>query len=144
MGTDENEVKNFVMCPINQDGSLGEPVELEKLKTVELDGLELDTNDSDNLMYKYSCEFLTKNRSEIIVVKTDLPRKISRKKFKKWLMSKGFNRDLAEWVCNVVKLFRGKYSYHYLYFYGWIAPGPQTLFNNLFDVLFPIDKIKGK
>ena len=63
MGTDENEVKNFVMCPINPDGSFGEPVELEKLKAVELDGLELGTNDADNLMYKNSFKFLTKNRS---------------------------------------------------------------------------------
>ena len=63
MGPDEKRVENFVMCPINPDGSFGEPVELEKLKTVELDGLELDTNDSDNLIYKHSCEFLTKNRS---------------------------------------------------------------------------------
>ena len=142
MGPDEKEVKNFVMCPINPDGSFGEPIELEKLKTVEWDGLELGTDSPDNSMYKNSLKFLTKNSSEIVVIKSDLPRKISRKKFKKWLMSKGFDRDLAEWVCNVVKFFRGKYSYHYLYFYGWLAPGPQTLFNNLFDALFPIYKIK--
>lgn len=140
MGPDEKEVKNFVMCPINPDGSFGEPIELEKLKNVELDGLELGTDSPDNSMHKNSCKFLS---TISCTLKCNLPRKMSRKKFKKWLMSKGFNRDLAEWVCNVVKFFRGKYSYHYLYFYGWLAPGPQTLFNNLFNALFPIDKIKG-
>ncbi len=143
MGPNENRVENFVMCPINPDGSFGEPIELENLKNVELYGSELGTDGSDNLMYKDSLKFLTENFSGTVVIKSDLPRKISRKKFKKLLMSKGFNRDLAEWVCNAVKLFRGKYSYHYLYFYVWLAPGPQTLFNNLFNAIFPIYKIKG-
>lgn len=115
MGPDEKEVKNFVMCPINPDGSFGEPVELEKLKTVELNGLELGTNGSDNLMYKHSCEFLTKNFSEIVVIKSDLPRKISRKKFKKWLMAHGFSRNYAEWLCRFVSTYSGEVSYQSLY-----------------------------
>ena len=141
MGPDEENVKNFVMCPINPDGSFGEPVKLEKLKTVELDGLELGTDSPDNSMYKNSIKFLSGTMSGTL--KCNLPRKISRKKFKKWLMSKGFNRDLAERVCVVVKSFHGEQSYRFLYFCGLFAPGPQTLFNILFNVLFPIYKIKG-
>ena len=140
MGAEEKEVKNFVMCPINPDGSFGEPVELEKLKVVELDGLEFGTNGSDNLMYKHSCEFLSTTISGTL--KSNLPRKISRKKFKKWLMSKGINRDLANWFCIAVKSFHGEQSYRSLYLCGLFTSEPQTLFNNLFDALFPIPVIK--
>lgn len=136
MGTDENRVENFVICPINPDGSFGEPVELEKLKVVELYGSELCTNGSDNLIYKDSCKFLSNTISGTL--KCNLPRKISRKKFKKWLMSKGINRDLADWFCIAVKLFHGERSYRSLYLCVLFASGPQTLFNNLFDALFPI------
>ena len=33
--------------------------------------------------------------------------KISRKKFKKWLMSTGFSRDVSEWLCWYVGVFQG-------------------------------------
>lgn len=140
MGPDEKEVKNFVMCPINPDGSFGEPVELEKLKVVELGGLELGTNDSDKLMYKNSCKFLSDSIS--VTLKCNMQRKMSRKKFKKWLMSRGFNRYFAEWFCKAVKSFHGKKSYRSLYLYGQLASTPQALFNDLFDALFPITNNK--
>lgn len=140
MGSDENEVKNFVMCPINPDGSFGEPVELEKLKIVELDGLELGTDSPDNSMYKNSIKFLSGTISGTL--KCNLPHKMSRKKFKKWLMSRGFNRYFAEWFCKAVKSFHGKKSYRSLYLYGQLASTPQALFNDLFDALFPITNNK--
>lgn len=140
MGPDEKEVKNFVMCPINPDGSFGEPVELEKLKVVELDELEFGTNGSDNLIYKDSCKFLSTTISGTL--KCNLPRKMSRKKFKKWLMSRGINRYYAEWFCKAITSFHGKKSYRSLYLYGHFASTPQTLFNNLFDALFPITNNK--
>lgn len=67
-------------------------------------------------------------------------KKISRKKFKKWLMSKGINRDLAELFCRVVKSFKGKHSYRWLYFNGLFSSTSQGLVNVLFDTLFPINK----
>ena len=67
-------------------------------------------------------------------------KKITRKTFKKWLMSKGFSRDLAEWFCNVVKYYKGKHSYHDLYFAGLFSSDNQ-LANVLFDVLFPIPEL---
>ena len=71
-----------------------------------------------------------------------LPHKnISRKKFKKWLMSKGINRDFAEWFCKVVKNFKGQYSYQTLYFNGLFSSTSQDLIYSLFDTLFPIPDI---
>ena len=81
MGPDENNVENFVMCPINPDGPFGEPIELEKLKIVELDGLKPITEYPETMMYMESFKYLTKTISGTL--KLDLPRKISRKKFKK-------------------------------------------------------------
>lgn len=140
MGPDEKEVKNFVMCPINPDGSFGEPVELEKLKIVELDGLKPISEYPETMMYMESFKYLTKTISGTL--KLNLPCKISRKKFKKWLMSKGFNRYFAEWFCKAVKSFHGKKSYRSLYLYGQLASTPQALFNDLFDALFPITNNK--
>lgn len=65
-------------------------------------------------------------------------KKISRKKFKKWLMSKGIDRDFAEWFCKVVKSFKGQYSYQSLYFNGLFSSTSQDLIYSLFDTLFPI------
>ena len=113
MGPDEKEVKNFVMCPINPDGSFGEPVQLEKLKTVELDGLELGTDSPDNLMYKYSIKYLSGAMSGTL--KCNLPRKMSRKKFKKWLMAHEFSRNYAEWLCRFASTYSGEVSYQSLY-----------------------------
>lgn len=65
-------------------------------------------------------------------------KKMSRKKFKKWLMSKGIDRDFAEWFCKVVKSFKGQYSYQSLYFNGLFSSTSQDLVYSLFDTLFPI------
>jgi len=113
VGPDENEVKNFVMCPINPDGSFGEPIKLEKLKIVELDGLELGTDSPDNSMYKNSFKFLSGTISGTL--KCNLPRKMSRKKFKKWLMAHGFSRNYAEWLCQFVSTYSGEISYQRTY-----------------------------
>lgn len=113
MGPDEKEVKNFVMCPINPDGSFGEPVELEKLKIVELGGLELGADSPDNSMYKNSCKFLSDSIS--VTLKCNMQRKMSRKKFKKWLMAHGFSRNYAEWLCRFVSTYSGEVSYQSLY-----------------------------
>ena len=65
-------------------------------------------------------------------------KKISRKKFKKLLMSKGINRDLAEWFCVAVSSFKGKRSYRPLYSIGLFSPVSKDLIVCLFDALFPI------
>lgn len=114
MGPDEKEVKNFVMYSINSDGSFGEPIQLEKLKAVELGGLELGADSPDNLMYKNSIKFLSGTISETL--KCNLPhKKISRKTFKKWLMAHGFSRNYAEWLCQFVSTYSGEISYQRTY-----------------------------
>lgn len=110
MGPDESGIENFVMCPINPDGSFGEPVQLEKLKTVELDGLELGTDSPDNSMYKNSIKFLSGTMSGTL--KCNLPSKMSRKKFKKWLMHfPWINRNEAETYCHLITVAKGRISY---------------------------------
>lgn len=131
MGPDEKEVKNFVMCPINPDGSFGEPVELEKLKIVELDGLELGTDSPDNSMYKNSCKFLSTISGTL---KCNLPRKMSRKKFKKWLMHYWWcDRNFAEQWCRLIGILNGRASYTKTYF-------DSFLFNPKLSLIFSIDK----
>ena len=96
---------------------------------------DISIDDVDGADETRSFGFLLEPISTTII----LPHKnISRKKFKKWLMSKGINRDLAEWFCIAIKSFHGERSYQYLYYNGLFASGSQTLFNNLFDALFPI------
>ena len=132
MGPDENEVKNFVMCPINPDGSFGEPVQLEKLKTVELDGLELGTDSPDNSMYKNSIKFLSGTMSGTL--KCNLPRKMSRKKFKKWLMHYWWcDRNYAEQWCYLIGILNGRVSYTKTYFDSFLS-------NPKLSLIFSIDK----
>lgn len=132
MGPDEKEVKNFVMCPINPDGSFGEPIQLENLKTVELDGLELGTDSSENLMYKDSIKFLSGTISGTL--KLDLPQKMSRKKFKKWLMHYWWcDRNFAEQWCCLIGVFNGRVSYTKTYFDSFLS-------NPKLSLIFSIDK----
>ena len=125
MGPDEKKVKNFVMCPINSDGSFGKPIQLEKLKTVELDG-------SDNLMYKDSIKFLSGTISGTL--KCNLPRKMSRRKFKKWLMHYWWcDRNYAEQWCYLIGIFNGRVSYMKTYFDSFLS-------NPKLSLIFSIDE----
>lgn len=100
---------------------------------------DISIDDTDETDETRSFGFLLEPISTTII----LPHKnISRKKFKKWLMSKGFNRDLAEWFCKAVKSFHGERSYQYLYYNGLFSSTSQGLFNILFDTLFPITNNK--
>lgn len=132
MGPDEKDVKNFVMCPINPNGSFGEPVELEKLKIVELGGLELGADSPDNSMYKNSCKFLSDSIS--VTLKCNMQRKMSRKKFKKWLMHYWWcDRNYAEQWCYLIGIFNGRVSYTKTYFDSFLS-------NPKLSLIFSIDK----
>ena len=130
MGPDENNESKLILTPINPDVTYGSSIEWYGFSPI-MDYPETTT-------YMESLSFLTETISGTL--KLHLPRKMSRKKFKKWLMSKGFNRDLSEWFCKVVKSFHGEKSYQYLYFNGLFSSTSQGLFNILFDTLFPINK----
>lgn len=120
---------------INSDGTYGEPIKFENFENVTY---SLDEN-TDEL---YTVGFdLAKGADMTMLGYIMLPnKKMSRKKFKKWLMSKGFNRNLAEWFCVAVKSFKGGQSYQSLYFNGLFASTSQGLVNILFDTLFPINE----
>ena len=134
----ECSVSDFTLRPINPDGSYGEEIKLENF-----DGVThfLDLDDNINVEPYAASKFLFEPMT-LACTLTFPHNKKSRKTFKKWLMSRGFNRDLAEWFCGIVKSFHGKYSYQFLYFNGLFSSTAQDLVNILFDTLFPIYTIK--
>lgn len=130
----ESRMSNFVMCPINSDGTFGEPIKLEGLTSI-------DEFSEEGTVYPGQVSFNTFKETQFTGAFCIPHTKMSRKTFKKWLMSKGISRDHAEWFCNVVKYYKGKHSYHDLYFVGLFSSDNQ-LANVLFDVLFPIYTVK--
>ena len=132
MGPDEKNESKLILTPMNPDGTYGDSIEWYCFSPI-MDYPETTT-------YVETFSYLTETISGTL--KLYLPQKMSRKKFKKWLMSKGFNRDLAEWFCKAVKSFHGKKSYRSLCLYGQLASTPQALFNDLIDALFPITNNK--
>ena len=132
MGPDENNESKLILTPINPDGTYGDSFTWYGFSPI-MGHLETTT-------YMETFNFLTETISGTL--KLYLPQKMSRKKFKKWLMSRGIDRDFAEWFCKAVKSFHGKKSYRSLCLYGQLAPTPQALFNDLFDALFPITNNK--
>lgn len=132
MGPDENNESKLILTPINPDGTYGDSIEWH--------GCSLIMDYPETTTYIKTFNFISETISGTL--KLYLPRKMSRKKFKKWLMSRGFNRYFAEWFCKAVKSFHGKKSYRSLYLYGQLASTPQALFNDLFDTLFPITNNK--
>jgi len=123
-----NSVENRLLL-YSVDGDNYSPIALS-LYDISIDNV-VETDDSRNIKYLQNPVSMT----------ITLPhKKMSRKKFKKWLMSKGFNRDLAEWFCVAVKSFKGGQSYQSLYFNGLFTSTSQGLLNVLFDTLFPINK----
>lgn len=138
MGPDDSLLRNGMIMYYSENGVHFEPF---PKPSIDYTIPELDSNYFDEF-----CTIgfdLAKGSDMTICGYIRLPnKKMSRKTFKKWLMSKGFNRDLAEWFCNVVKSFHGEKSYQSLYFNGLFSSTPQGLFNILFDTLFPITNNK--
>lgn len=126
-----NSVENrLLLCAVDWENY--SPIALS-LYDISIDNV-VETDDSRSIKY---LKYLQNPVSMTIT----LPhKKMSRKRFKKWLMSKGFDRDLAEWFCRVVKSFKGKHSYRWLYLNGLFSSTSQGLVNILFDTLFPINK----
>jgi len=133
---EENNISELTLRPINPDGSYGDPIEFENIENVTY---SLD----ENVDKFYTVGFdLAKESDMTAYGYIRIPnKKMSRKKFKKWLMSKGIDRDIAEWFCKVVKSFKGKQSYRSLYFVGFFSSTSQDLVNSLYLILnFPINK----
>ena len=62
-------------------------------------------------------EYLKLYRQTEMTFTIKLKTKHNRKTFKKWLMSRGVSRDFANWMCQVIGLFKGKVSYETVYLY---------------------------
>lgn len=136
MGFDECSFSDFTLRPINPDGSYGEEIKMENF-----DGVThfLDPDDNTNIKPYVGSKFLFEPMALTCTLIISHNKK-SRKAFKKWLMSRGFNRNLADRFCDIVKNFKGKQSYQSLFLNGLFSSTPQDLFNILFDTLFPINK----
>lgn len=132
---EENSISELTLRPINTDGTYGDPIKFENVENVTY---SLD----ENVDKFYTIGFnLAKGSDMTAYGYIRIPnKKMSSKKFKKWLMSRGFNRDLADRFCDIVKSSKGKQSYQSLFLNGLFSSTPQDLFNILFDTLFPINK----
>lgn len=127
--------RRMTIRPIDQDAFYGDPIEFENFENVTY---SLD----ENVDEFYTIGFdLAKESDTTAYGYIRIPnKKMSRKKFKKWLMSRGINRNLAERFCNVVKSCHGKQSYQILYFNGLFSSTSRDLVCILFVTLFPIDE----
>ena len=64
---------------------------------------------------------------------TLLHRKMSRKKFKKWLMKHGFERNFAEKFCQIIGSFRGRASYMRVYISSSFEPTANEILKNILN-----------
>jgi hypothetical protein len=88
------------MCPINSDGTFGEPIKWEGLKSIE--------EFSEEGQVSFNALKETQFTGTFYISHT----KKSRKTFKKWLMQFPWaDRDLAECWCFVISLAHGRVSY---------------------------------
>ena len=129
MGPDEKSTSKYsmVITPINEDGTYGEPIKFENLQPISdlqfhIDNtLYLNEKIKPLLGTSWSGEFNVKFRHK----------KISKKTFKKWLMSHGFKRDLAELFCQIIASFGGRISYQSIYVDSFLVPTPHTLHHSI-------------
>ena len=129
MGPDEQSTSKYsmVITPINEDGAYGEPIKFENLQPISdlqfyIDNtLYLNEKIKPLLGTSWSGEFNVKFRHK----------QISKKTFKKWLMSHGFKRDLAELFCQIIASFGGRISYQSIYVDSFLVPTPHTLHHSI-------------
>lgn len=120
MGHDDQSTSKYsmVITPINEDGTYGEPIEFGNIQPIS----DLKFY-SDNTLYpnetikpllgtSWSGEFNVKFRHK----------KISKKTFKKWCMSRGLSRNASELACQIIGFHRGKLSYQKVYLSNLFAP----------------------
>lgn len=99
-----------VMRPVNPDGTYGEPIELDSFEpiSIDIDSEPLETYSSDAI-----CFNLPADTPIIFQERLTLPhKKMSRKKFKKWLMHfPWIDRNAAEAYCYLIAITKGRISY---------------------------------
>ena len=97
-----------VMRPVNPDGTYGESIKLDSFEPISIDGEPLETYPSDTI-----CFNLPADTPIIFQERLTLQhKKMSRKKFKKWLMHfPWIDRNEAEAYCYLIAITKGRISY---------------------------------
>ena len=126
MGPDEQSTSKYsmIMTPINEDGTYGEPIKFENLKPIaEEDFQDLDTTKKNKLIFNttWSGEFNVRFKHK----------KISKKTFKKWCMSKGISRNASDYLCRTIGQYDGWIRYQDMYCRSIFAPSFHTVFTNI-------------
>lgn len=67
-------------------------------------------------------------------------KKMSKKTFKKWCMSSGLTRNQAEFLCRMMKAYKGSISYQEIYIYNMFIPSCEEKFGY---ILYSILQIGG-
>ena len=104
---EENSISELTLRPINPDGSYGDPIEFENFENVTY---SLD----ENVDEFYTVGFdLAKGSDMTAYGYIKIPnKKMSRKKFKKWLMHfPWIDRNEAEAYCCLIGITKGHISY---------------------------------
>ena len=113
MGDNVSEISGFAIRPINPDGTYGDEIQLEGFGNITTYPAEsLYDEDADLIKtLKFVGEAIT------FIGNIKLPhKKMSRKKFKKWLMHfPGMERNSAEGWCCLIGIAKGQVSYQHTY-----------------------------
>ena len=117
MGEESNNILLYI-------SKLGE-VKVPAPKGIVWEGIsEIKLNEPNSDMYENNKLYLEKLLSPVSFTCKIKPKKFSRKKYKKYLMSLRCSRDYAEKMCKMVSSFKGKISYNQMLFYPVIF-GPD-------------------
>ena len=105
-------VSQMEMRSVNPDGSYGAPIKLDSFEPIPIEDAPLETSTSDTIRFS-----LLANTPITFTGELKLPhKKMSRKKFKKWLMHfPWIDRNEAEAYCCLIAVTKGRISYSATY-----------------------------
>lgn len=128
MGPEENNTAGTLYVRSEDHGYVQIPSKIVNLTFEEcVDHMIED----DEEVYKRA---LTIRNSDSITFTIHMRQKVSAKRFKKILISKGLSRDDADFLCYLIGWFKGKVSYHEIYL-GALFLRPVAHFYEVFDYI---------
>ena len=108
----ENDISGGILYAAPIDGSSG------WVKIGDVTAFDLSKTDIDpDTVLNDDNEYLKLHQPTEMTFTIKLKTKHNRKAFKKWLMSRGNQRDVAEGICKLVGLMQGRVNYEALYLY---------------------------
>lgn len=108
----ENDISGGVLYAAPLDDSSGW-VQIGDVKAFDLSKTDIDPD----TVLNDNNEYLKVHQPTEMTFTIKLKTKRNRKTFKKWLMSRGNQRDVAEGICKLVGLMQGRVNYESLYLY---------------------------